>query len=75
VEVSTDGGKTWGQAKLTPPRSTSAWTLWAFAWTPTAGAAMLMTRAYSGSVAQKPAERDALPEGATGYHRFIVNAG
>ena len=75
VEVSTDGGKTWGQAKLTPPRSTSAWTLWAFAWTPTAGAAMLMARAYSGSVAQKPAERDALPEGATGYHRFIVNAG
>ncbi|ANE43150.1 molybdopterin-dependent oxidoreductase [Deinococcus puniceus] len=75
VEVSTDGGQTWGQAKLTPPRNTSVWTLWAFDWTPTAGAAMLMARAYSGQIEQKTAERDALPEGATGYHRFIVNAG
>ncbi|UQN06816.1 molybdopterin-dependent oxidoreductase [Deinococcus sp. QL22] len=75
VEVSTDGGQTWGQAKLTPPRNTSVWTLWAYDWTPIAGAAMLMARAYSGSVVQKTAERDALPEGATGYHRFIVNAG
>ncbi|ACO46275.1 molybdopterin-dependent oxidoreductase [Deinococcus deserti] len=73
VEVSTDGQKTWKEAKLIPPRSKHAWTPWTFDWSPTPGAYEVAVRAWSGTIAQKPEEKDALPEGATGYHHFIVN--
>lgn len=74
VEVSTDGGQTWRAARLVPPRSKHAWTPWELPWTPEPGPHQLQVRAFSGTVAQKAEEKDALPEGATGYHRFIVNA-
>ncbi|MGI8747572.1 MAG: molybdopterin-dependent oxidoreductase, partial [Deinococcus sp.] len=75
VEVSVDGEKSWQAARLIQPRSRSVWTTWELAWTPAAGNHQLSVRAYSGSTVQKSAEKDALPEGATGYHHFIVNAG
>ncbi|TSA83120.1 molybdopterin-dependent oxidoreductase [Deinococcus detaillensis] len=72
VEVSTDGEKTWREAELVRPRSIYAWTPWQLAWTPEAGQYTLTVRAYSGDTVQKKADKDALPEGATGYHRFEV---
>ncbi|PYE54913.1 molybdopterin-dependent oxidoreductase [Deinococcus yavapaiensis] len=74
VEVSVDGGRTWRAARLEPKRSQHAWTLWSLDWTPKRGSYQLAVRAWSGDEVQKSAEADALPEGATGYHRFIVTA-
>jgi DMSO/TMAO reductase YedYZ molybdopterin-dependent catalytic subunit len=73
VEVTTDGGKTWTAARLVAPRTKYAWTAWEMPFTPAAGTYQVAVRAYSGSTVQKVAEADALPEGATGYHHFIVN--
>lgn len=73
VEVTVDGGKTWKAARLIAPRTKYAWTPWELPFTPTAGSYQVAVRAFSGTVSQKEAEADALPEGATGYHRFIVN--
>ncbi|WP_161882421.1 molybdopterin-dependent oxidoreductase [Deinococcus alpinitundrae] len=74
VEVSTDGEQTWREAELVRPRSRYAWTPWQLAWTPAAGSHMLSVRAFSGEVGQKTAQKDALPEGATGHHTFEVQA-
>ncbi len=74
VEVSTDGQKTWREAELVRPQSVYAWTPWQLAWTPEAGSHSLAVRAYSGSVQQSTEPKDALPEGATGYHTFVVTA-
>ncbi len=73
VEVTTDGGKSWTAAKLVTPRTKYAWTPWEMPFTPAAGTYQVAVRAYSGSTVQKVADADALPEGATGYHHFIVN--
>ena len=73
VEVTTDGGKTWKDARLIAPRTKYAWTPWELPWTPAAGAYGVAVRAYSGATVQKSPDADALPEGATGYHHFIVN--
>ncbi|WP_407569987.1 molybdopterin-dependent oxidoreductase [Deinococcus altitudinis] len=73
VEVTTDGGKNWAAARLIAPRTRYAWTPWELPFTPAAGVYQIAVRAYSGSTTQKVAEADALPEGATGYHHFIVN--
>lgn len=74
VEVSTDGEQSWQEAKLTKLGSQYAWTLWELPWTPAAGAHQLAVRAFSGDEAQVRADAEALPEGATGYHSFIVTA-
>ncbi|GGJ88334.1 hypothetical protein GCM10008939_35480 [Deinococcus aquiradiocola] len=73
VEVTVDGGKSWRDARLVAPRTRYAWTPWELPVTLTPGSYELAVRAYSGSTEQKKAEKDALPEGATGYHHFIVN--
>ncbi|WP_424950166.1 molybdopterin-dependent oxidoreductase [Deinococcus sp.] len=73
VEVTTDGGKTWTAARLVAPRTKYAWTPWELPFTPAAGTYQVAVRAHSGGTVQKDKEADALPEGATGYHHFIVN--
>jgi DMSO/TMAO reductase YedYZ molybdopterin-dependent catalytic subunit len=46
VEVSTDGGSTWSDARHDPPNHEDAWTRWSFPWTPpAAGNYTLMARA------------------------------
>lgn len=45
VEVSTDGGKTWADAKLDPDLGKYSWRRWRFAWKPAAGKYQLMARA------------------------------
>jgi len=45
VEVSTDSGKTWSEAKLDPQQGKYAWRRWRFEWTAMAGQHRVMARA------------------------------
>ncbi len=50
VEISTDSGKTWGQAELAPGRIPGAWTPWRYLWKiPGPGRCVLAARAYDGA--------------------------
>ena len=69
VEVSVDGGKTWNEGELKPPRSPYSWVLWAYQWTPTTtGTANIVVRATDGKgQLQDPAAVQPFPDGASGY--------
>lgn len=60
VEVSTDGGARWKEARLGDHPDRHAWRLWEYAWlTPTnPGKATLMVRAFDAKGRTQPAERD-----------------
>jgi DMSO/TMAO reductase YedYZ molybdopterin-dependent catalytic subunit len=76
VEVSTDGGKTWTEARLRTPMSEFAWTQWTFPWNPDAGIHDLKVRATDGTGAVQTAnDMDTFPDGATGYHARRVKVG
>jgi DMSO/TMAO reductase YedYZ molybdopterin-dependent catalytic subunit len=49
VEVSTDAGKTWAEAKLDPDLGKYSWRRWRFDWKPAAGQHQLQCRATSTS--------------------------
>ncbi len=77
VEVSTDGGETWKDAKLLPALSRYAWTLWSMEWRiPSNGDYELMSRAIdeSGRIQEEGTivSRRSFPDGAEGYHRIRV---
>jgi DMSO/TMAO reductase YedYZ molybdopterin-dependent catalytic subunit len=74
VEVSVDGGNTWNQAELRPPRSPYSWVLWAYKWNPTSsGTATIVTRATDGTgQLQDSTATDPFPNGATGYSSVQV---
>ncbi len=74
VEVSTDDGRTWRDARLDYQKSAIVWTLWSLDWQPTnAGAYRLAVRAVDGNgVYQTSDTRGIVPDGATGYHRITV---
>jgi DMSO/TMAO reductase YedYZ molybdopterin-dependent catalytic subunit len=69
VEVSVDGGSTWNEATLKPPRSPYAWALWAYNWKPTAaGTANIVVRATDGKgQLQDSTVTQSFPDGASGY--------
>jgi DMSO/TMAO reductase YedYZ molybdopterin-dependent catalytic subunit len=58
VEVSTDGGETWGDAVLEPrdPDAPFAWRRWTFAWAAPAGDAVLGSRAFDEAGNGQPLE-------------------
>jgi DMSO/TMAO reductase YedYZ molybdopterin-dependent catalytic subunit len=59
VEVSTDGGGTWADAKLLGEGATTAWRLWEYNWkTPAAGNRVLMARATDKRGRVQAMERD-----------------
>lgn len=59
VEVSTDGGRSWGEAKLTGPAKPFCWRLWEYQWAkPAAGKATLLARATDTKRRSQPMERD-----------------
>jgi len=74
VEVSTDGGKNWADAALAPALGPFTWVFWAYTWTPPApGDYTLLCRAYDGTGSpQATANRDPIPDGATGLHRLTA---
>lgn len=69
VEVSTDGGDTWHEARLKTPLSDVAWTLWLYRFTPAASdRGPIVARAYDGAGrVQDAAVAAPYPSGATGY--------
>jgi DMSO/TMAO reductase YedYZ molybdopterin-dependent catalytic subunit len=74
VEISTDDGHTWKDARLDYQKSGVVWTLWSLDWQPTgAGEYRLAVRAVDGNgVYQTSDTRGIAPDGATGYHRITV---
>lgn len=77
VEVSDDGGRTWALATLKPPLAPTAWTLWTYAWSPSAsGSVHLIARAWSQDggteEVQESAAAGPYPEGAAGYDSVQV---
>jgi hypothetical protein len=71
VEVSFDAGSSWHAATLKTALSPYTWRLWRFE--PNAslmsGAQSVMVRAYDGTGAVQPAQRqDPFPNGSAGYH-------
>jgi len=74
VEVSTNEGKTWNEAKLDYAKSPLAWALWSYEWRPAqAGEYKLVVRAADGKgELQTDKERGTAPEGATGYHKITA---
>lgn len=74
VEVSTDGGVTWGAASVKDPLSGYTWVLWAAEWMPNeTGVYKILVRATDelGNV-QTAQVREPFPAGATGYHAIDV---
>ncbi len=66
VEVSTDGGRTWGDAALVGPQAKYSWTLWEYLWeVAEPGAYELLARAVSAGGRVQPPEHDPL---CGGYH-------
>ncbi len=59
VEISTDGGKSWAEAKLLGKPVPFCWRLWEYAWTPgAAGKYTLMARGTDKRGRTQPLERD-----------------
>jgi DMSO/TMAO reductase YedYZ molybdopterin-dependent catalytic subunit len=75
VEVSTDGGETWTDARLSEPlpgadggAAEDAWRQWAYRYDPPEGNHEVVARAYDGDGTLQPeTERDAFPSGPTGW--------
>ena len=75
VEVSTDGGESWNEARLKPPLGPYTWVLWDYTWNPgdARGKVNLQARATDGDgELQSAIERSPYPDGATGYHTVDV---
>ncbi len=74
VEVSTDDGSTWNEARVREPISRYSWSQWAYEWSPTeSGKTTVIARATDGKGdTQTEDERAPHPAGSTGWHR--VNA-
>ncbi|MFN2452626.1 MAG: molybdopterin-dependent oxidoreductase [Pyrinomonadaceae bacterium] len=72
VEVSTDGGRSWQDAKITMPGTRLTWAFWIYDWQPgQAGEHKLMVRATDGKGELQPSqERGTVPQGATGYYKI-----
>jgi DMSO/TMAO reductase YedYZ molybdopterin-dependent catalytic subunit len=74
VEVSTDGGATWGDAQLLPTLGPNTWTFWRRDWQDVRpGDYVLTVRATDGAGTVQTARRtDPFPVGATGHHQVRV---
>jgi DMSO/TMAO reductase YedYZ molybdopterin-dependent catalytic subunit len=74
VEVSTDGGETWTEARLRQAIGPLSWRQWVYRWTPQrSGSVAVECRATDGTGATQTEKRvPPHPAGATGYHRVMV---
>ena len=74
VEVSTDDGKTWREARFEYQTSKIVWTFWSLDWQPPSpGEYRLAVRAVDGTGTYQTSDtRGIAPDGATGYHRITV---
>ncbi len=58
VQVSTDDGKTWQNARIEIPADPVTWSRWSIDWTAKPGRYALLSRAESASGARQPMQRD-----------------
>jgi DMSO/TMAO reductase YedYZ molybdopterin-dependent catalytic subunit len=74
VELSSDDGETWDDAKIDYPGTKLTWALWSYAWHPDdADDYTLVVRATDGEGAVQEWEEDRSPfSGATGFHKIVV---
>ena len=73
VELSTDGGQTWNQARLAKQLAIDTWRQWIYDWDAGSGEYTLMVRATDGEgVTQTATQAPPHPSGATGYHTVGV---
>ena len=76
VEVSTDGGETWNEARLARQLAEDTWRQYAYDWDAKPGDYTLQVRATDGNGdTQTSAEAPPHPSGATGYHTIDVSVG
>ena len=74
VEVSTDGGQTWNEARLARSLAEDCWRQYVYDWDATPGDHTLQVRATDGNgVTQTSAEAPPHPSGATGYDTIAVS--
>lgn len=75
VEISTDGGDSWQEARITeePNPDGIAWSLWQYDWSANAGQYTVVVRMIGedGSV-QTDDKASPIPDGASGWHRVDV---
>lgn len=76
VEVSTDDGRSWREARLAPSLSPYAWRHWSLPWRiPRKGRYRIMVRATDGKGRlQEAMPQDAYPDGASGLHTIQITA-
>lgn len=74
VEVTTDGGQNWHEAKIDYPGTKLTWVLWSYDWHPPgAGEHRLSVRATDGSgVLQREEKERGQFSGTTGFHEITV---
>jgi DMSO/TMAO reductase YedYZ molybdopterin-dependent catalytic subunit len=73
VEVSTDGGETWNEARLAAQLAADTWRQYVYHWDANSGEYTLQVRATDGEgETQTAAEAPPHPSGATGYHTVNV---
>jgi DMSO/TMAO reductase YedYZ molybdopterin-dependent catalytic subunit len=75
VEVQVDDGP-WNEARLGEVPTADTWRQWVWEWDATPGSHVLQVRATDADGAlQTPQRRPVMPDGATGYHRVLVQVG
>ena len=73
VEVSTNGGETWNEARLAAQLDVDAWRQYVYEWDAEPGEYVLKVRATDGEGETQTEEVAApIPSGATGYHTVEV---
>lgn len=73
VEVSTDGGRTWNEARLAAQLDPDSWRQYLYGWDARPGRYTLQVRATDGEGRTQTARRTPPhPSGATGYHTIRV---
>jgi DMSO/TMAO reductase YedYZ molybdopterin-dependent catalytic subunit len=73
VEVSTDGGQSWNQARLAKQLDIDTWRQYVYDWDASPGEYTLMVRATDGEgVTQTAKQAPPHPSGASGYHTIGV---
>ena len=68
VEVSADGGRTWGEAELTEPALPKALTRFRMPWRWNGGPALIQSRAYDETGAVQPTRTSLLSERGKQYN-------
>jgi DMSO/TMAO reductase YedYZ molybdopterin-dependent catalytic subunit len=75
VEVSTDDGRTWSEARLKTPLSDHTWRLWLYEWDTDTGDHEIVVRAYDGTGEIQIADpASPFPSGSSGYDTVEVSS-